>query len=173
MRTVTLKGSETHLDGSFLQPEDRALNFTLVNGDLETVTLDAFKHRTKVLATIPSIDTPVCSSETKALNDLSKAYPEIVFLVISKDLPFAQKRFCSAGDLKNVILLSDIRPTSTFGKNYGVLINSGPLAGLLTRSIILLAPNDKVLYSELVEEISNAPNFEELKNHLDASYKSS
>lgn len=166
MKTVLLKGNSANLDGNFLKTKDLAPDFTLVNQELVTITLAAFKGRKKLLVTVPSVDTPVCGEETRKMAEIAKKHPEIVILVISKDLPFAQKRFCLQEKIDNVTTLSDIRPTSHFGKNYGVLITSGPLAGLLARSLILLDDHDKVLYSELVPEITSLPNFDALATAL-------
>lgn len=166
MATVKVKGVDTHIESGFLIPGDRALNFTLVNEALETKTLESFSGKIKVLITVPSIDTDVCARETKLINEIATSHPEIVFLVISKDLPFAQKRFCGKENLKNLVTLSDMRPTSLFARNYGIGIKAGPLEGLLARSIIVLDQHDKVSYSELVEELSEMPNLEALKGAL-------
>lgn len=166
MSKVTLKGVEVSLKGSFLRESELAPDFVLVNRDLETVTLENFKGKKKLLATVPSLDTPVCRAEAKKINEIAKRYPEIVVLIISKDLPFRQKQICHDESLANVVVLSDIRINSTFGKNYGVLIEDSPLAGLLCRAIIVLNELDKVVYSELVPEITHEPNFDEAFTHL-------
>lgn len=162
MKSVTLKGNRVELDGKFLGEKDLAPDFNLVNQNLETVTLANFKGKKKLIITLPSLDTPVCSEETKKMAEIARKYPHIVIVVVSKDLPFAQKRFCLAEKIENITTLSDIRPSSTFGKNYGVLMLSGPIAGLFARSLILLDEHDKVIYQELVPEITNQPNFDAL-----------
>lgn len=166
MSEVTLKGVDVHLEGSFLRPSDLAPDFILVNKELETVTLETFKGKKKFIATVPSLDTPVCLSETKKISDLALHHPDMIILIVSKDLPFRQKQICFDEKLSNILVLSDMRPRSSFGKNYGVLIGSGPLEGLLARSVFVLDEHDKVIYSQLVPEITNEPNLDEIFNHL-------
>ena len=173
MTNVTLKGEEAELHGSFLNKGNLAPDFILVNNDLRTVTLEDFKGKKKVIATIPSLDTPVCSKETVELSKLAIAHPHVAIMVISKDLPFAQSRFCGSEKIDNITLLSDIRHNSNFPKDYGVLIGSGPMEGLLARSVLVLDENDKVIYSELVEEITNDANLEEAFKHINDSLEES
>jgi thiol peroxidase len=158
MKTVLLKGNKVSLQGNFLNVGDIAPDFTLVNKELESVTLESFNGRYKILATVPSVDTPVCSQETKLMNDFAEKNPNAFILIISKDLPFALNRHCSKENLTNIIPLSDLRPYSAFCKNYGVLLKDGPLAGLMARSVIVLDPKNKVIYSELVSEITALPD---------------
>jgi thiol peroxidase len=158
MGTVLLKGNKVALEGNFLKMGDVAHDFTLVNKELETVTLENFHGRRKIIATVPSVDTPVCSQESKLINDFAEKNPDIVIFIVSKDLPFALKRHCTKENLNNIIPLSDLRPTSLFCKNYGVLLKDGPLAGLMARSVIVLDEKNKVLFSELVPEITSLPN---------------
>ncbi len=167
MGRVTLDGNEVQIEGSFLKEGDLAPDFALCASDLETKTLESFQGKRKVIATIPSVDTAVCALESKAINDLAIKYPSVLFLVISKDLPFALERFCKSASLHNIILLSDLRSRSGFSKNYGIKIASGPLDGLLARSILLLSDSDKVVYSELTENISKMPDFEALQKALE------
>lgn len=162
MTKVTFKGQETKIRGHFPKPGDTAPNFTLVNQQLETVTLASFKGKKKVIATVISMDTPVCKVESKKINEFAASHRDTIILLISKDLPFRQKAICGAENMDNIITLSDIRPDSTFGKSYGVLIEDGPLAGLLARSVICLDAEDKITYAELVPEITKEPNLEEL-----------
>jgi thiol peroxidase len=166
MGSVTLKGNKVATEGTFLAPPELAPDFVLVNRALENVTLRNYKGKKKVLATLPSVDTAVCSQESMQLEKLATAHPEMVFLIISKDLPFSQDKFCTGAKLSNVIFLADIRPTSLFGKDYGVLVIQGPIAGLFARSIIVLNEEDQVVYSELVPEIAELPNFTALTDHL-------
>jgi thiol peroxidase len=166
LSTVTLKGEVIKVEGKFLIAHDLCPDFLLITDKLESKTLKDFKGKKKVLATVPSVDTKVCAMESKVINDLALENPNIVFLVVSKDLPFALDRFCHSQGLKNVIMLSDMRSNSTFAKDYGVKITSGILSGLLCRSIIFLDEFDRVIYSELVKEVSSMPNFEELKRVL-------
>jgi len=165
--SVTLKGEPVQIDGLFLSSGALAPNFVLCGSDLQTKTLADFEGHRKVIATMPSVDTEVCSAESVEINRLALKYPSIKFLVVTKDLPFAQSRFCRAADLSNIVTLSDIRPRSSFGSSYGVKIASGPLEGLFARSIVFLDESDKVLYSELCSEITSQPNFDLLKNVLE------
>ncbi len=167
MTKVLLKGKEVILESGFLKVGNLAPDFTLCSKELETKTLESFQKKKKVIATLPSIDTGVCASESVELNKLALEFPSLVFLVISKDLPFSFERFCKLTKLHNIITLSDIRSRSNFGKDYGVGITSGPLDGLLARSVILLDEFDKVVYSELVPEITSMPNFAILKGVLE------
>jgi thiol peroxidase len=164
---VTLDGNELQIEGSFLKSGDLAPDFALCASDLETKTLESFKGKRKVIATIPSVDTPVCALESKEINDLAVKYPSVLFLVVSKDSPFALERFCKAASLHNIILLSDLRSRSGFGKNYGIKIASGPLDGLLARSILFLNDSDMVVYSELTVDVAKMPDFEALKKALE------
>ena len=167
MAETTLKGEIVKLEGSFLKPKDLAPDFALCGTDLTSKTLESFARKVKVIATVPSVDTEVCSMESKEINQLAIHYPSILFIIVSKDLPFALKRFCKEAHLNNIITLSDMRSKSNFARNYGVLIKSGPLDGLLARSIVLLDESDKVIYSELTGKIEIAPNFVELKHAIE------
>ena len=169
MASVTLKGEETKLKGGFLSEGDLAPDFVLCSNELNSVTLANYQGKRKVIATVPSVDTEVCREESKSINELALKFPDILFFVISKDLPFALDRFCKKAHLSNLIPLSDLRSRSNFAKNYGVQIASGPLDGLLARSILFLDQSDKVLYSELVSEITALPNFQELQQKIEES----
>lgn len=165
MSGVTFKGEEVDILGGFLKERELAPDFILVNKDLITMTLENFKDRVKLIATVPSLDTPVCSMETKELADIAKEHPHLAVIVISKDLPFAQSRFCNTEGIENITVLSDIRPNSNFAKDYGVLIGSTVLEGLFTRSILVLDKHDKVVYSVMFPEITEKPD---LKPAIDA-----
>lgn len=154
MATVTFKGEEFQLAGTPLKEGDLAPNFPLTTKSLETKSLDDYRGKKKVIMTVPSFDTPVCSKQTIALNDLARAYPGVAFLVISIDSPFAADRFCSKENLSNIETLSNMRSSSNFGKDYGVLITSGPLDGAFTRSVLILDENDRVIYSDIASEIT-------------------
>ena len=114
--------------------------------------------REKLIATVPSLDTGICSTMTKHFNEFAKKHPGTVIITVSADLPFAQKRFCEAEKVHNVLTLSMMRDKE-FGKAYGVLIQDGPLAGILARSVLVLDEKDHVLYTELVPEITQEPNY--------------
>jgi thiol peroxidase len=159
MATVLLGGEPIGVSGNFPRPGDVAHSFMLVDKDLNDVSLSKFHGKRKVLNIVPSLDTPVCAESTRKFNAVAGSLPNTVVLVISADLPFAQARFCGAEGLNNVITLSTMRGRD-FHKDYGVLITDVPLAGLTARAVIVLDENDKVLYSELVPEIKQEPNYD-------------
>ncbi len=158
MAQVTLKGKPVSLSGHLPPLHTKAPEFTLVDRDLRDRHLSEFHGKKKIITTVPSLDTGTCSTMTKHFNEAAKKHPGIVILTISADLPFAQKRFCEHEQVHNVITLSMMRGKE-FGKAYGVLIEDGALAGLLARSVLVLDEKDHVLYSELVSEITQEPNY--------------
>jgi thiol peroxidase len=163
MVKITFKGSPIHTSGKIPARLSIAPDFRLVDKDLKDRNLSEFSGKKKVIATVPSLDTGVCSMMTKQLNDLAKKHSEAVFITISADLPFAQNRFCSAEGVSNVIMLSTMR-NHDFGREYGLLIIDGPLEGVLARSVMVLDEKDKLIYGELVSEITKEPNFTALAN---------
>ncbi|BAN48960.1 thiol peroxidase [Metapseudomonas resinovorans] len=158
MAQVTLKGNPINVDGQLPQKGQQAPAFSLVGGDLSDVTLASLAGKRKVLNIFPSIDTPTCATSVRKFNVEASKLPNTVVLCISADLPFAQKRFCGAEGLENVVNLSTMRGAN-FLKDYGVAIASGPLAGVSARAVVVLDENDKVLHSELVGEIADEPNY--------------
>ena len=167
MTKITLKGSEIHTNGELPKVGASAPNFSLVDSALGDRSLNDFKAKRKILSIVPSLDTGVCATSAKKFNAAISKHPEITLLVISADLPFAQKRFCELGNLKNLTVLSMMR-NKDFAKNYGVLIQDGPLAGLCARAIVVLDDKDKVVYTELVPEIAQEPNYDKA---LQAAFK--
>jgi len=159
MATITLKGDEIHTNGELPKAGDDAPDFTLVNSDLGDVSLATYQGKKKLLSIVPSLDTPVCATSTKKFNDTAKEKPDVVFLMIAADLPFAMSRFCSAEGTDNIIVLSMMR-SRNFAKDYGVLIEDGPLAGITARAIVVIDENDKVIFSELVPEIAQEPDYD-------------
>lgn len=159
MATVTLKGNPVQVFGTLPQPGDDVPGFRLVGADLKDVSLHDFAGKRKVLNIFPSVDTPTCATSVRKFNEKAGALQNTVVLCISADLPFAQSRFCGAEGIKNVINLSLMRGRN-FSKDYGVLIETGPLAGLTTRAVVVLSADNKVLHSELVKEIADEPNYE-------------
>jgi thiol peroxidase len=159
MATVTLGGEPISVGGNFPRPGDSAHSFMLVDKDLKDVSLSSFWGKRKVLNIVPSLDTPVCAESTRKFNQAASSLPNTVVLVISADLPFAQNRFCGAEGLNNVITLSTLRGRD-FHKDYGVMIMDPPLAGLTARAVVVLDENDKVVYSQLVPEIKQEPNYD-------------
>ena len=158
MTTVNLAGNPIHLAGSFPKVGAAAPAFSLVNTDLQDVTLKTYAGKKKVLNIVPSLDTPVCATSTRKFNEEAGKLPNTVVLVISADLPFASKRFCETEGLKNVVALSTMRGRD-FMKNYGVEISDSPLAGVTARAVVVIDENDKVTYTELVPEIKQEPNY--------------
>lgn len=156
MATITLKGNPIETSGSLPAVGQSAPDFKLLKQDLTRVSLKDFPGK-KVLNIFPSIDTPVCAASVRKFNELASK-KGVTVLCISEDLPFALKRFCGAENLDKVTSLSAFR--STFSKDYGLEIMSGPLSGLSSRSIVVLDENNKVVYNEQVPEIAQEPNYD-------------
>ena len=160
MAKTAFKGAPVTLAGEFVKVGTSAPEFTLVKGDLSNYTLKDGKGKYLILNIFPSLDTGVCATSVRKFNQLAANQPNTVVLAISKDLPFAQGRFCTTEGISNVIPLSDYRYTSDFAEKYGVLMTDGPLAGLLARSVVVVDPEGKVVYTELVPEITQEPDYE-------------
>lgn len=158
MAKITLGGNPIHTNGNLPAIGDKSPNFTLVKTDLSEVSLANFSGKKKLLNIVPSLDTGVCASSTKYFNDHAREHPDSVILVISADLPFASSRFCAAEGIENVITLSLMRGRE-FAEDYGVLIIDGPLAGISARAVVVLDAEDRVIYTELVPEIKQEPNY--------------
>ncbi|SDU36821.1 thiol peroxidase [Geopseudomonas guangdongensis] len=158
MSQVTLKGNPVRVDGSLPQVGSQAPAFSLVAGDLSDKTLADFAGQRKVLNIFPSVDTPTCATSVRTFNAEASKLANTVVLCISADLPFAQKRFCAAEGLDNVVNLSTLRGRE-FLDNYGVAIAEGPLRGLAARAVVVLDEHDKVLHAELVGEIADEPDY--------------
>lgn len=159
MAQVTLKGNPIQVNGTLPQPGADAPAFTLVGAGLAEQSLQDFAGKRKVLNIFPSIDTPTCATSVRKFNAQVNELANTVVLCISADLPFAQARFCGAEGLENVKNLSTFRARG-FHEAYGVDITSGPLAGLTARAVVVLDENDKVLHSELVDEIAKEPDYD-------------
>ena len=159
MATVTLKNNPFHTIGELPAVSTKAPNFSLVGTDLSVKTLEDFAGKRVVLNIFPSVDTPTCATSVRKFNEEVSKLENTVVLCISRDLPFAQNRFCGAEGLDNVIMLSDFR-AGEFGKTYGVELVDGPLKGLLARAVIVLNEEGKIVYTELVSEITTEPNYE-------------
>lgn len=158
MATVTFKGTPLNTNGDLPAVGAAAPEFKLVNGQLQDVGLADFAGKKKLMSIVPSLDTSVCALSTRKLDEESKKHSDAVVLVISADLPFAQKRFCDAEGLNNVVPLSMMR-SRNFAKDYGVLQVNGPLAGLTARAVVVLDENNRVRYTELVPEIAQEPDY--------------
>ncbi len=159
MAQINFKGHPIHTSGNLPALHSKLTEFCLVDKDLKDRHLHEFHGKKKFITTVPSLDTGLCNIMTRHCNTFAKTHPEVVFLTISADLPFAQKRFCEREQVHNVLTLSMMRDKE-FGKALGVLIENGPLAGLLARSILVLDEQDRVIYSELVSEVAQAPDYE-------------
>lgn len=158
--TTTFKGTPIRLEGHFPQAGETAPDFFLTKNDLSDFSLKDGNGQYLILNIFPSLDTGVCATTVRRFNQMAASLPGAMVLCISKDLPFAQNRFCVAEGIDHAILLSDFRYTSRFGKDYGVLITSGPMRGLLARAVVIIDPKGKVIYSELVSEVTREPNYE-------------
>ena len=159
MATVTFKGSEVKTNGSLPAVGTTAPDFKLVGAGLNEISIADFKGKRVVLNIFPRIDTGVCATSVRNFNKLAAATDNVVVICVSKDLPFAASRFCGAEGLDKVITASDFR-YNNFATDYGVLMTDGPLAGLMARSVVAFDENGKVVYNQLVPEITEEPNYE-------------
>ena len=159
MANITLGGNPIHTNGELPKTGSKAPDFKLVNTDLSMATLADFAGSKVVLNIFPSIDTGTCATSVRTFNAKASTLANTKVLCISRDLPFAQKRFCGAEGLENVINLSDFN-TGSFGKDYGLEITDSVLAGLHSRVVIVLDENGVVKYTEQVPEIADEPNYE-------------
>lgn len=157
MANITLKGNPIHTVGELPSVGSRLPDFTLTKTDLSDVTLSDFKGKRLVLNIFPSLDTAVCATSVRKFNALAEKHENTVVLCISKDLPFAHSRFCATEGLNNVVSLSELR-NSNFGKDYGVTILDSPLAGLMSRAVVV-AENGMVVYREQVPDIVEEPDY--------------
>lgn len=159
MATVTLRGNPVQTNGDLPALGSEAPGFRLVSGDLKDVSLHDFEGKRKILNVFPSVDTATCAMSVRQFNQRAAAVSNAVVLCISADLPFAQKRFCGAEGIDNVVMLSLMRGRH-FAQDYGLLLENGPLAGLTARAVIVLNEQDRVIHAELVGEIANEPDYE-------------
>jgi len=159
METIKFKGQPVKVAGNFVSVGTIAPNFELVKTDLTLLRLDDLKGKKVVLNIFPSLDTGVCATSVRRFNVLTAGLPNTVVLAISKDLPFAHARFCTTEGIDNVIPLSDFR-ASSFDADYGVLMEDGPLRGLLARAVIVIDEEGKIIYTELVSEITHEPDYD-------------
>jgi len=162
MATITLGGNQIHTVGTLPAVGSRAPDFKLTGKDLADLSLKDFAGKKKILNIVPSLDTGVCAASARKFNQEAGNLKDTVVVIISADLPFAQSRFCESEGLKNVVHLSTMR--SSFGKDYGVQIIDGPIAGLMSRAVVVLDTNNKVVYTEQVPEIKTEPNYDAALN---------
>lgn len=156
-----------HLAGDFPKKGMVAHDFVLVKNDLSELRLSDLKGKRVVLNIFPSMDTSVCATTVRKFNQMAASIPDTVVLCISRDLPFAQSRFCMAEGIEHVIMLSDFRLHSSFGRDYGVLMTEGPFSGLLARAIVVIDDEGRVFYTELVPEITQEPDYEAVISAVD------
>ncbi len=158
MKTIYLQGAPCHTCGDLPTVGDKAPCFTLVDTNLKEVRCTDFEGRKVILNVFPSIDTPVCATSVRKFNQDAAALPDVTVLCVSMDLPFAGKRFCAAEGIDNVVVASAFRDPN-FGQKYGLQIVDGPLAGLLARSVFVIDANRRIVYEQLVDELSNEPDY--------------
>lgn len=156
MQKITFKGNPVTITGTTTTANTTAPEFTLTGKDLNAVKLSDFQGKVKILSIFPSIDTGTCATQTRTFNkDAAGLGQDIVILSISKDLPFAQSRFCGAEGIDKVVMLSDYK-SNDFGAKYGFLIEE---LGLLTRGVVVIDKKDQVKYVEYVPEVTNEPDY--------------
>ncbi|MGQ0658282.1 MAG: thiol peroxidase [Chromatiales bacterium] len=158
MANITFRGNPIHTNGELPRVGTQAPDFVLVDRDLNNVALANYAGKKKILNIVPSLDTSVCAASARKFNEAAAKLRDTVVLVVSADLPFAAKRFCEAEGLKNVISLAMMR-SRNFAKDYGVLMEDGPLAGICARAVVVLDADNKVKYTQLVKEIAEEPDY--------------
>ena len=168
MAIITLKGNEINTNGNLPGTGSLAQEFTLIDADLGGKRLSDFKGKNLVLNIFPSIDTGTCATSVRNFNKTASDLTNTIVLCVSRDLPFAQSRFCGAEGIENVVMLSDFK-TGQFGKDYGLEITDGPLAGLHSRCIVVINQDGKIIYTEQVSEIVDEPNYEKALESLTSS----
>jgi len=159
MAQITLKGNPINTSGELPAVGSKAPDFKLTRDDLSDVSLGDFAGKKKILNIVPSLDTGVCQTSMVQFNQKAADAGDAVILTISRDLPFAQKRFCDDKDIDKVIAVAEMR-NRAFGAAYGVEITDGPLAGVLARAVVVIDESNNVSYTELVPEIAQEPNYE-------------
>jgi thioredoxin-dependent peroxiredoxin len=159
MAKITFKGIPVNTSGTLPSKGSKAPGFSLVKSDLENLSLSELKGKKLILNIFPSLDTSVCATSVRKFNQLAAGKTNTVVLAISKDLPFAHGRFCSTEGINNVVTLSGFRDSS-FGKLYGVDMIDGALAGLYARSVVAIDEKGDVIYTQLVPEIAQEPDYD-------------
>lgn len=159
MADITFKGNPIKTSGALPQQGSQAKDFKLTGTDLADVSMKDFAGKRLILNIFPSLDTAVCAASVRRFNQEASNLPNTLVLCISKDLPFAHKRFCTTEGIENVVSLSEMRDLN-FGTDYGLRIEEGGLAGLFSRAVVVVDENGKVLYTEQVPEIGQEPDYE-------------
>jgi thioredoxin-dependent peroxiredoxin len=157
MAQITLRGNAINTVGELPAVGSPAPDFALTGGDLGSVSSEQFRGKSLLLNIFPSVDTPVCATSIRTFNERAAASGGSV-VCVSKDLPFAQKRFCGSEGVENVTTASAFR--DSFGEDYGVTITDGPMAGLLARAVVVIGPDGNIAYTELVPEIAQEPDYD-------------
>lgn len=165
MAKIALKGSAVNTSGELPKVGESAKDFQLTGTDLSTKTLADFKGKNLILNIFPSVDTGTCAASVRNFNKTAADLDNTTVLCISRDLPFAQKRFCGAEGIDNVIMLSDFK-TGKFGNDYGLTILNGPLAGLHSRCIVVIDSEGSIIYTEQVADIVDEPNYDKALGSL-------
>ena len=159
METTAFKGTPVHTCGHLPHTGSQAPRFTLTRGDLTELRSEELKGRRIVLNIFPSLDTAVCATSVRKFNQLAASLDNTTVVAVSKDLPFAQSRFCTTEGIENLIAASAFR-SPEFAREYGVEMVDGPLAGLLARAVVVIDATSRIVYTELVSEITHEPNYE-------------
>lgn len=159
MATVNLAGNPVPISGQLPSSGDSAPAFTLTGGDLGDVSLADFAGRKVILNIFPSVDTPVCAASVRRFNEAAAALEGVEVLCVSRDLPFAQARFCAAEEIEGVRCASEMRD-SGFGDAYGVRIAGGKLSGVFARAVVVVGEDGRVVHSQLVPEITEEPDYD-------------
>ena len=159
MAVVTCKGNPVTLAGEEVKVGQAAPDFKVQKTDMSDYTPGSAAGKTRISLSVPSLDTPVCDTETRRFNEEAAKLPGVEIVCISMDLPFAQKRWCGAAGVDKLVTASDHRDAS-FGKNYGVLLNGGPLDRLHARAVFVIGPDDKIKHVEYVKDITEQPDYE-------------
>lgn len=159
METTAFKGTPVHTCGHLPHTGSQAPRFTLTRGDLTELRSEELKGRRIVLNIFPSLDTAVCATSVRKFNQLAASLDNTTVVAVSKDLPFAQSRFCTTEGIENLIAASAFR-SPEFAREYGIEMVDGPLAGLLARAVVVIDATGRIVYTELVPEITHEPNYE-------------
>lgn len=161
MANFTLQGVPTHLSGQLPKPGSKAPDFNLVKSDLSNLKLSDLKGKKVILSIFPSQETGTCSAQLRRFNKIATGKKDVIVLGISKDLPFAHKRFCASEGITNVVTLSGYRDQE-FGKSYGIDVLDGAFGGLYARTVIIIDETGKIVYTQQVTEMANEPDYDEV-----------
>lgn len=163
MATTKLKGNEVNLSGAEVNVGDIAPVVTVVAGDLSDIQIGGQNGKAQIVVVVPSLDTAVCAAETRKFNVEAAKVENAEVIVVSMDLPFAMKRFCTTEGIENLKVGSDFR-AKAFAKSYGVLLSNGALAGVTCRAVFVINASGKITYKEICPEITEEPNYEAVLN---------